>query len=412
MSAAIAENRNARVALMVAMCAGAILILDGFDIQVIGLAAPAIVVDLGIDRAALAPALAAAIVGMTVGAAVIGMVGDRWGRRPALILSTMLFGATTLLGATATSVTTLGLWRFAAGLGLGGALPAATALLAEFWPRKSRAEAISATIIGVPIGAFLAATLAAELIPAYGWRAIFVVGGALPLLAAGALYFLLPESPEHAAADRDRGSALRALGAPALRWDTIATALVFLTSLFAVYAFFNWSPLVLTSMGFDIATSARGALVFNIAGVPAALANARLISRFGSRWPLAAAALIAAIALAALAWVSRDGQVALASLMVWVAIAGAAIGAVQGGMYAVAAHVFPTECRASGVGCATGAGRLGGIIASFAGGSLLALGGAAVFFAGVGGVLLLTLVTVLLVRRHISPSGDNQQSGG
>lgn len=426
--------------LIVAICAGVILVLDGFDIQVIGFAAPALVADLALERGALAPALAASLLGMAFGAAGIGAIGDRWGRRPALLLSTALFGSTTLLAATATSVEALVVWRFATGIGLGGALPSATALMAEFWPQRSRSEAIGAAIVGVPIGGILGAMLAAEIMPVYGWRAIFIVGGVLPMFTAAVLYFVLPESPRflatrphgshvlatllnriegqerylgrdafvlRASALTTRTAGMRALFASELRWDTVVTALVFLTSIFAVYAFFNWAPLVLTAMGFELATAVRGALVFNVAGVVGALANARMISRFGSRWPLAAFALTAALALTGLSWASLgEGTRAhaaegLPSLMTGIAIAGAALGAVQVGMYAVAAHVFPTECRTSGVGFALGAGRLGGIISSFAGGFLLAQAGAAGFFGGVGAVLLLTLATVLLVHRHI-----------
>ena len=91
-------------ALVVLLCAASSLVLDGFDIQAVGFVAPALVGDLQVERAALGPALAASLVGMALGATGIGALGDRWGRRRTLVLSTALFGAASLLCATATSV--------------------------------------------------------------------------------------------------------------------------------------------------------------------------------------------------------------------------------------------------------------------------------------------------------------------
>jgi MFS transporter, AAHS family, 4-hydroxybenzoate transporter len=424
-------------ALVVLLCAASSLILDGFDIQAAGFVAPALVGDLHVERAALGPALAASLIGMALGAASIGALGDRWGRRRTLILSTSLFGLATLLTATATSVTTLALWRFITGIGLGGALTAATALIAEFSPRRRRSQAIGAVQIGVPVGGMLGAMLAAELIPAYGWRSVFVVGGVLPLLTAAVMHFVLPESPRFLTtrpqarqvladllARIDPGSrysagdifvlgeetpptrsGARALFSSRLRWDTAVVSLAFLTNMYAVYAFFNWAPLVLMSLGFELVTAVRGALVFNLAGIAGVIAVAWLIARRGSRRPLAIFAFAAAGALVWLAWVAlmRDGSDAagLAALMGGIAVAGAAICAVQVGLYAVAAHVFPTECRSSGVGFSLGAGRMGGIAASLGGGLLLTMTGAAGFFACIAAALLIAFAAVLLVRRQI-----------
>jgi AAHS family 4-hydroxybenzoate transporter-like MFS transporter len=418
-------------ALVVLLCAASTLILDGFDIQAVGFVAPALVGDLQVERAALGPALAASLVGMALGAAGIGALGDRWGRRRTLILSTALFGLATLLAAMASSVTTLAIWRFVTGIGLGGALTAATALIAEFSPRKLRPLTIGAIQIGVPIGGMLGAMLAAELIPIQGWRSVFVIGGALPLLAAAVMHFVLPESPRFLATQpqerealarllaridpggrystndvfvlgeepRPAESGVRGLFSPQLRWDTAVVSLAFLTNMYAVYAFFSWAPLVLTSLGFELVTAVRGALVFNLAGIVGVIAISWLLSRVGSRRPLAAAALLGAVALAWLAWFAADG---LPALMSGIAVAGIAINAVQVGLYALAAHVFPTECRTSGVGFSLGAGRTGGIAAALGGGVLLTLSGASGFFGWIAAALLIASVAVLLVRRQIA----------
>ncbi len=422
--------------LLVMICTAAILILDGFDIQIIGFAAPAVTQEFGIARKALGPVLAAALLGMAVGAFAGGLAGDRWGRRPTLIASTALVGLATLAATVAQSVDSLMFWRLITGIGLGGTLPNATALMAEFAPPRWRSQAIAATVIGVPIGGMAGAAIAAEIIPALGWRALFGIGAVLPLLLAATMHFILPESARFLStrAGRHRELAillgrivpgrtysgaedfvlaapaaagyagLRALFSRALVRDTLVAWLVFGTNVFAVYAFFNWISVVLTSVGLDIATAVRASLLFNLAGVIGAVANAWIIAHFGSRWPLAAMAALAAAALFQLSRLPLGGidpTSALPALMAGIAVAGLAITAVQIGMYAVTAHIYPTACRSSGVGWALGVGRFGGILSSFGGALLLTQGGSQGFFGGIALVLVITCASVLMIHNHL-----------
>jgi MFS transporter, AAHS family, 4-hydroxybenzoate transporter len=410
MDAVLDAGRLRGQSLLVCICTFSVMILDGFDVQIIGFAAPALVAEFGIERSALGPALAASVLGMCLGAIAIGRIGDRFGRRPALLASTVLFGATTLLGVTATGVASLAAWRFLTGLGLGAALPSAVALMAEFSPEQRRSQLIVGSLLGVPIGGILGSALAAELVPEFGWRAIFIAGGALPLIAAAALLALLPESPRFLAARTglvrtgDHHCAFRAAFAPGLARDTWLLALAFFANMIAVYAFFSWVPLVLTSVGFALDQAVRSGLVFNLAGIAGSLLNAWLIARIGSRLPLVLVASIAIFALVGLTCVAAYGGDALPKAAIYfaaIAAAGFGIHALQTGLYIVSAHVFPTECRTSGVGFASGAGRIGGILSSFAGGALLAAGGAAGFFVGIAIVLLLAVAGLLALRRHV-----------
>jgi AAHS family 4-hydroxybenzoate transporter-like MFS transporter len=424
----------------VLVCSILTLALDGLDIQVIGFVAPALAADFGVEREALAAVLAASLIGMTLGGLGVGPIGDRLGRRPALLISIVLFGASTLAGSTVSRLAELTFWRLLAGIGLGGALPNITALMVEFSPPRWRSQAVAAAIVGVPIGGMLGAAVAATLVPAFGWRSMFVLGGLMPLAWAVCLYYVLPESPRYLATRQDRwrelasilnridqskpysgsetfvlGSGgrvkgtgrLRNLFSPTLLRDTVAAWAIFATNIFAVYAFFNWAPVVLTALGLDLPTAVRGALVFNFAGILGALTLSWLISRFGSRLPLTAAALAATAALLYLAWLASakgDTAPSLVPLMAGIAAAGFVINAIQVGMYAVVAHVYPTELRASGVGWALGVGRLGGIFSSFAGAFLLSsAAGEAGFFLGVAAALSGTTLAVLALTRHIPP---------
>src|SRR5207248_4224140 len=121
---------------------------------------------------------------------------DRVGRRVALLGSVVSFGALTLLVSFAGGVTTLTALRFFAGLGLGGAMPNAAALAAEYVPRRHRPFAVTLTIVCIPLGGTLAALLAGQVLPQYGWHALFVAGGVIPLVVGIVLFKLLPESPQ------------------------------------------------------------------------------------------------------------------------------------------------------------------------------------------------------------------------
>jgi AAHS family 4-hydroxybenzoate transporter-like MFS transporter len=281
--------------------------------------------------------------------------------------------------------------------------------------------------------------LAAKMVPDGSWRALFIAGGTLPILAAAVMFFFMPESPRFLAACPTRSrsladllnridgserfgsgdsfvlnvpiarasSGVRAVFSPDLRVDTVITSLVFLANIFAIYAFFNWSPLVLTSMGFRFDEAVRSTLVFNVAGIAGSLAVAATIARWGSRAPLAICSAAGGLTLIGLSFLPRGESM---SLLAGIAIAGATVSAVQVGMYAVAANVYPTPCRSAGIGLALGVGRMGGILSAFAGSLLLAYAGAAGFFGAVGAVMLVTVAAILALRGHVArPRSRNLQ---
>lgn len=176
------------------------LVMDGFDIQAIAFAAPALTAAWGIERSSLGPVLAAALLGMAAGAAGIGLLGDRYGRKTALTFSCVLMAVGSLASAFATGPMELAVLRFVTGIGLGGALPNSTALMFEFAPKAWRQVATSAALVGVPLGGMLGAALARSMIPELGWQALFMVGGFIPALLAMVMWLALPESPRYLSA--------------------------------------------------------------------------------------------------------------------------------------------------------------------------------------------------------------------
>src|SRR6478735_7145360 len=172
----------------------AVLFLDGFDTQAIGYVAPSLAKEWSLSKGALGPVFSAGLFGLMIGALTLGPLADRIGRKKIIILSTLAFGLGTLATAFIQDVNTLLAIRFLTGLGLGGAMPNTVAMTSEFNPHRRRATMVMIMFCGCSLGAALGGLLAAALIPHFGWRSVFVVGGAAPLMLVPILALRLPES--------------------------------------------------------------------------------------------------------------------------------------------------------------------------------------------------------------------------
>src|SRR5436190_2384876 len=172
----------------------AVLFLDGFDTQAIGYVAPALAKEWGLTKGALGPVFSAGLFGLMIGALLFGPLADRIGRKKIIILSPLAFGIGALVTAFVNDLNTLLAIRFLTGLGLGGAMPNTVAMTSEFNPRRRRATMVMIMFCGFSVGAALGGLLAAAMIPQFGWRLVFVVGGLAPLLLVPILALRLPES--------------------------------------------------------------------------------------------------------------------------------------------------------------------------------------------------------------------------
>ncbi|MFT4255223.1 MAG: MFS transporter [Caulobacter sp.] len=404
------------------------VILDGFDNQVLGFAIPAIVKEWGVSRAAFAPIFAIGFLGMSLGTALGGVLGDRAGRRTALIAAVALFGVSTLASAFAPDLVWLGVLRTISGFGLGAAMPNATTLIAEFSPTRRRSLAVTLGIVCIPLGGLVGGLIAAHTLPSLGWRALFVMGGVAPLILAVVLALWLPESPRFLAARPGRAGELDKVMArmghahdgggfsdhgeqqvarasfgqlfdKAFRLDTVALWGAFFFCILSTYVVFSWAPSMLSAAGFDLAVSSNGLAAFNLGGVLGAVAGAWAILRYGSRASMLAMAAGAVISCALLALTPLDAGHGAARLMAGLFVAGAFINGVQTTLYALAAQVYPAAVRATGVGATAAVGRLGAIVSSFVGAAVVSTGGAA-FFGAFALTMTFTLVSLALIRRH------------
>src|SRR6266705_5141742 len=173
---------------------GFCLIMDGFDVQALGYLAPAIIKEWSIKQAQMGPVLSAALVGILVGSLFFSMLADKIGRRPVLIVATLFFSLITLWTGLAASISELRLARFIAGVGLGGIMPNAVALVGEYTPRRRRILMMIVVSNGFNVGAIVAGLVSARMIPVLGWRSVFYFGAALPMVIGLLMLVFLPES--------------------------------------------------------------------------------------------------------------------------------------------------------------------------------------------------------------------------
>jgi len=368
MANVIALPRPFSAARVVGVCI-LIAVLEGYDIQAIGVAAPTLAPALKLGPQAVGLAGSMAMVGLIFGAAAGGWIADHVGRRPVLVASAACFGLFSLMTAMAGDAQTLLLSRFLTGLGFGGAMPNMIAMAGEASPPGRRISTVTAIFVGMPAGGAAAALIARFLPPGFDWRLIFVIGGAAPLAISPLAAFALPETRPRtrgapSAGERDALRALFGEGrAPAtlLLWAAFAATLVVLSMMLA------WLPLLVVAKGFPKDLGAAAALAFNGAGIVGGLSIGWAIDRWRARWPLLGALAILAAGMGLLAAAGAGGAV-----LAFSGLAGFGVMGAQFSLYALAPRYYPEAAKATGAGAAVGAGRIGSILGPIFAGTLRA----------------------------------------
>ena len=384
---------------LLALC-GLCLIIDGFDVQAMGYVAPAIIGDWGVSKASLGPVFGAGLFGMLLGSLVLTPVGDRLGRRPVLIISTFFFAACMLLTTQVTTIDSLLVLRFITGFGLGSIMPNAMALVGEFSPGRSRVTRMMWVSCGFTVGAAVGGFVSAALIPAFGWRSVFLVGGIVPAVLGVAMLIWLPESIQFLVLRKRAASKiehwLRKLdptlsvpaGANVVVKETKAngmpvaelfrggragvTLLLWLISfmnLINLYFLSNWLPTLIKDAGYSTGNAVLIGTSLQVGGIVGTLTLGWFINRFGFTKVLGTCFLAACIAIAVI------GRVAAfpALLFISVVIAGFCVVGGQPAVNALAGTFYPTTLRSTGIGWALGIGRIGSVIGPVIGGQLIAM---------------------------------------
>jgi MFS transporter, AAHS family, 4-hydroxybenzoate transporter len=423
--ATLENQRLGGLQIRVAALCALVQICDGYDVNAIGVSVPSLTHAWNLPGPAFTWAFTWSSIGIMIGALSAGPIGDRLGRRPLLLASLTIFGLASLLTAFADSLLMLNILRFFTGVGIGGAFPGAATLTGDYAPRRFRATMIMASFTGAPVGGFLCGQLAGVLLPSFGWPAVFLVGGLVPLLMVIALAAWLPESPRFLAAkgslspreaallqsldikpgqaaaeglDLAQGNPIKMLFREGYARQTVLLWVIFFCSLMNLFLFVYWLPEVLHLTGMTPAEAARTTSFRELGAIFAVLYLGLLIDRFGPQralaWHYAAGiAFIGAIALLALPYLL---------LAIVIFFSGVTIIGSQTGANAACGKLYPARMRTSGLGWALGIGRLGGIAAPVLGGYLLSLGmhPPQIFLSACGFALIAAIATALLGFRQ------------
>jgi AAHS family 4-hydroxybenzoate transporter-like MFS transporter len=396
----IAAQKIGRFQLAVLIICAVMLMVDGFDTQMIGYVGPALTDAFHVDKSALGPLLSAGLAGLMLGALGLGIAADRIGRKAVILISLAIFGVFTLAGAWAASVQALSMLRFLAGLGLGGIIPNGIALVSEYAPRRHQATLVTLLNAGFSIGAALAGFGAAMLLPRYGWESLFITGGLLPLLLIPVGMFLLPESVRLLAlrgGDRTKivsimqkvspatvfasdarflvveensaGSTVKHLFTNGRAAMTIFVWLTFFMNLIVLYFLAGWMPTAMVSRGLTSSNAVMATALIYLGGVIGSLLLGWFMDRLGSHVVLALCYATGGVFLAVIALAGTN----VPMIMIAAGVTGFCIVGGQNGLNAYAGSLYPTFIRGTGVGWALGIGRIGGVFGPLLVGGLFAL---------------------------------------
>jgi AAHS family benzoate transporter-like MFS transporter len=368
--------REGRAGWVAPLCWSAVA-LEGYDLVVLGVVLPSL---LRYPAWGLTPATASMIsvvglLGVMVGALAIGPVTDIIGRRRTMLLTVVGFSVLTLLCAFAPNPWIFGLLRFLAGLGLGGVLPVAIALVNEYAHQGRGGSATTTLMTGYHVGAVVTSLLGIAIIPALGWRAMFVIGALPALVLVPVILRYLPESAsflrERASGvrtDRERNPVTILFRGGYLR-ATIAFWVTSFMGLLLVYGLNTWLPEIMRSAGYDLGAALALLLVLNVGAIVGLLVAGQVANRIGTRTSTIAWFTLAALFLALL-------SIRLPGVGVYVSVllAGVFVFSAQVLVYAYVSQLYPAAARGTAIGAASGVGRLGAITGPLIGGALLTAG--------------------------------------
>jgi MFS transporter, AAHS family, 4-hydroxybenzoate transporter len=370
-------------------------LIDGYDIAAIAFAAPHLVREWGLKPGALGPVFSASLIGILFGSALFGWVGDRYGRKTALIASNLLFGVFTLAAAWSTNLDQLFWLRLLAGLGIGGVIPNVVAINTESSPRKFRATLALIAVGFVPLGGAIPGLVAATLVPTHGWQILFTIGGIVPIVLALIGLFTLPESIKFMTLhESQRAKMVKTIAAIDPGFKVPANAkfviedeqqfpgfnpiylfkqglwlitpllwLLFALNLMGYFFLLSWTPTLMAVLKLPPSVGALAGAMIQVGGTVGAL----VLARWFERQRFFAIAIVFVVAVPAVASIGFAGLTSTTALAIATFFAGFCVLGIQTGINVAGALIYPTSLRANGSGWELGIGRIGSIVGPLVG---------------------------------------------
>jgi AAHS family benzoate transporter-like MFS transporter len=378
--------------------------LDGFDLVVLGAVIPTLdkTKALGFDAGSLTTVATVGLIGVGIGAVLIGPLTDRFGRRRSLITSIAVFSVLTFAVAFAPNIATFAVLRFVAGLGLGACLPTALAFMTEYAPAGRGGSSVTRMMTGYHVGAVVTALLAIVLIPRLGWESMFVIGGLLGLATLPVMWAKLPESEAYLAARSASTAPARSSAVVRGRylWVSVGLWVASFMGLLLVYGLNTWLPKIMEVAGYSTGDALGLLLALNLGAVTGLLLAGKISDARGNKGTALVWFGLAAVFLAALSIKISSSPVLYAAVF----LAGVFVFSAQVLVYAFVGHLYPSDVRGTALGMSAGVGRVGAIVGPFLGGAMVSAGIAYPWgFYAFAVAALLAVAALSLVPAHTRP---------
>lgn len=366
-----------------------VIVIDGYDLAVAGAALPAIMKEMGVTAATAGFMASSALFGMVFGAIFLGVLSDKIGRRWTISLCVFLFSVFTAAAGLTSDPVTFSVMRFIAGLGIGGVMPNITAQMTEYAPKRMRSFLTTLMFSGYAIGGILAAVLGKQFIEQFGWQFVFFAAGA-PVLMIPFILKSMPESlsflmsrhdsahlreivqsidptfkigaddtfrtPQ--AAESGKGATVAQLFQDGRGVSTLMFWVAFFTGLFMIYALSSWLTKLMAMSGYSLGSALSFVIALNVGAIVGAIGGGWLADRFQIRW-----VVVCMYALGGVFLYMMTLKTSTEALYLIIAAVGACSTGGHIVVYAYCGQYYPAAIRSTGIGMASGIGRLGAVVA-------------------------------------------------